>query len=201
MNNVITIIAFVAITLASSIFISVQAEENNYTQGYISDELVIYMHAGPGTNFRILGTVTAGSKIKITGSTDDNYSEIIDENNRTAWVESKYVTTQTGLRFVVADLNKKIANTSNFSSQLDGEVNELNSKLKLLTDDKEKLSSELLKLTNFLEKSKTEIKDHDINIKKQWFFNGALVLGIGLILGLLLPKIFGRRRSGMDSWS
>ena len=193
--------AFLAITLASSLFISAQAAENNYKQGYISDELFIYMHTGPGKKYRILGTIIAGSKIKITGAVDNSYSEIIDDKDRATWVESKYVTTQAGLRFVVAELNEKIANSSDYSSQLDGEVNELKSKVNLLTNDKKKLSSELKKLTSALEKTQTKIKDQDTNIKKQWFFTGALVLGIGLILGLILPRFFARRRGSMESWS
>jgi SH3 domain protein len=201
MNNVINVIAFLAITLASSLFISAQAAENNYKQGYISDELFIYIHTGPGKKYRILGTIIAGSKVQITGSVDDGYSEIIDDKDRTAWVESKYVTTQPGLRFVVADLNGKIATSSDYSSELDGEVNELKSKVNLLTNDKKKLSAELKKLTTTLEKTQTKIKDQDTNIKKQWFFNGALVLGVGLILGLILPRFFARRRGSMESWS
>jgi SH3 domain protein len=201
MNNVINVIAFLAITLASSLFISAQAAENNYKQGYISDELVIYMHTGPGKKFRILGSIIAGSQVKITGAVDGGYSEIIDNKDRTAWVEKKYVTTRPGLRFVVAELNGKIATSSDYSSQLDGEVNELKSKVNLLTNDKKKLSAELKKLTTSLEKTQTKIKDQDTNIKKQWFFNGALVLGIGLILGLILPRFFARRRGSMESWS
>lgn len=201
MNNVINVIAFVAITLASSLSLSVQAAENNYKQGYISDELFIYMHAGPGTNYRILGTIIAGSEVKITGAQDNGYSEVIDEKNRATWIESKYVSTKAGLRFVVAELNEKITSSRDFTSQLDGEVNELKSKVNLLTADKTKLSVKLKKLTSTLVETQTKIKDQDTNIKKQWFFNGALVLGVGLILGLILPRLFSRRRGAMDSWS
>lgn len=201
MNNVINVIAFLAITLSSSLFLSAQAAESNYQQGYISDELFIYMHAGPGTNYRILGTLIAGSEVKITGAVDDGYSEVIDDKNRATWVESKYISTKAGLRFVVAELNKKIAYSSDFTSQLDGEVNELKSKVNLLTSDKKNLSAELQKLTATLVITQAKIKDQDTNIKKQWFFTGALVLGIGLILGLILPRFFSRRRGTMDSWS
>ncbi|NQZ26156.1 MAG: TIGR04211 family SH3 domain-containing protein [Colwellia sp.] len=201
MNNVINVIAFIAITLSSLLFSSAQAAENNYKQGYISDELFIYMHAGPGTNYRILGTVIAGSEVKITGSQDNGYSEIIDDKNRATWVESKYVTTQAGLRFIVAELNGKIATNSNFASQLDGEVNGLNNQVTLLTNDKKKLTAELKQLTTTLTETRTKIKDQDTNIKKQWFFNGALVLGIGLILGLILPRFFTRRKGSMENWS
>ncbi|MCJ8296729.1 MAG: TIGR04211 family SH3 domain-containing protein [Colwellia sp.] len=201
MNNVINVIAFLAITLSSLLSSSAQAAENNYKQGYISDELFIYMHAGPGTNYRILGTVIAGSEVKITGTEDNGYSEIIDDKNRATWVESKYVTPKAGLRFVVAELNRKIATSSDFSSQLDGEVNGLNSQVTLLTNDKKKLMAELKQLTTTLAETRTKIKDQDTNIKKQWFFNGALVLVIGLILGLILPRFFTRRRGAMESWS
>ena len=201
MNYVINVIVFIAITLSSSLFTIAQAEENNYQQGYISDDLFIYMHAGPGTNYRILGTIIAGTEIKTTGNKDNEYSEIIDDKNRTTWVETKYLTTQPGLRSVVADLNTKIASTSDFTSQLDGEVNELKSQLNIVNDEKQQLTNELKSIKILLASTKNKIKDQDTNIKKQWFFNGALVLGIGLLLGLVLPKLFGRRRGSMDSWS
>jgi SH3 domain protein len=201
MKNVINVIALLAITLSSSLFLSAQAAENNYKQGYISDELPIYMHAGPGTNYKILGTILAGSEIKITSSEDNGYSEIIDKKNRIAWVESKYVSTKAGLRFVVAELKGKISNSSDFTNQLDGEVNELKSKVNSLTNDKKKLSTELKQLTETLAKTRTKIKDQDTNIKKQWFFTGAIVLGFGLILGLIIPRFFSRRRGSMESWS
>jgi len=201
MNNVINVIAVLAITLSSSLFPSAQAAENNYQQGYISDELFIYMHAGPGTNYRILGTIIAGSEVKITGSEDNGYSEIIDDKSRATWVESKYVSRKSGLRFLVAELNDKIANSSDYTSQLDGEVNELKSKVNSLTNDKKKLSTELRQLTDTLAETRTKIKDQDTNIKKQWFFYGAIVLGLGLVLGLILPMFFARRRNSMDSWS
>jgi len=201
MNNVINVIALIAITLSSSLSLSAQAAENNYKQGYISDELFIYMHAGPGTNYRILGTVIAGSDVKITGAVENGYSEIIDNKDRATWVESKYVTTQAGLRFMVDKLNEEITTSSNFTSQLDGQVNELKNEVNLLTNDKKELSIELKKLTDTLVQTQAKIKDQDTDIKKQWFFTGALVLGIGLILGLILPRFFARRRGSMESWS
>jgi SH3 domain protein len=201
MNNVISVIAFVAITLSSSLFLSAQAAENNYKQGYISDELFIYMHAGPGTNYRILGTVIAGSDVKVTGAVENGYSEIIDNKDRATWVESKYLTTKPGLRFVVDELNEEISTSNNFTNQLDGQVNELKSEVNLLTNDKKALSIELKKLTDTLVQTQAKIKDQDTDIKKQWFFTGALVLGIGLILGLILPRLFARRRGSMDNWS
>lgn len=177
---------------------SAQAEETK--QGYISDDLSIFMHAGPGTNYRILGTINAGAQIQTTGKLSNDYSEIIDDKNRITWVESKYVTSQPGLRFVVADLNGKLASGGDYTAQLDGEVNKLKSTIGLINKDKDKLQAEFKKVQQQLKQTQSKVKDQDTSIKKQWFFNGAIVLGIGLILGLILPKFFARRRSSMDSW-
>lgn len=183
------------------LFVSVftaHAQENQ--QGYISDDLTIFMHAGPGTNYRILGTVNAGAQIQTTGQESNDYSEIIDDKNRITWVETKYITRQPGLRFVVADLNGKLASGSDYSTKLDGELNEVKNGLNLLTKEKEKLQTELKLAQQQLKVAEDKVKDQDTNIKKQWFFNGAIVLGIGLIAGLILPRFFARRRSSMDSW-
>jgi len=191
-HNIIGV--FIILSVAFSI--QTQAAE----KGYISDDLSIFMHAGPGTNYRILGTINAGTQIATTGKSSNEYSEIIDDKNRITWVESKYITSQPGLRFVVADLNAKIANSSDYNVQLDGKMNELKSTVEQLNQEKTKLQTEFKQVQQQLEKTQNKVKDQDTNIKKQWFFNGAIVLGIGLILGLILPKFFARRRSAMDSW-
>jgi len=191
-------IGFFVILIAA---FSVQAEEAQKSQqGYISDDLTIFMHAGPGTNYRILGTINAGAQIQTTGKISNDYSEITDEKNRITWVESKYITRKPGLRFLVADLNNKLVSGSDYSAKLDGEINELKNAIDLITQEKEKLQAEFGQVQQQLKNTQSKVKDQDTSIKKQWFFNGAIVLGVGLILGLILPKFFTRRRSSMDSW-
>ncbi|MDP7591353.1 MAG: TIGR04211 family SH3 domain-containing protein [Litorilituus sp.] len=186
----------------STVF-SLQAQENplENKQGYISDDLFIYMHAGPSTNYRILGTINAGAQIVITGKVENNYSEIIDEKKRVTWVESKYVTSKPGLRFVVAELNGKIASRNGLTTQLDGKINELTNNLEQLNQEKLALQNKFNSIKQQFKQTKSKVRDQDTKIKTQWFFNGAMVLGVGLFLGLILPKFFTRRRSSMDSWS
>ena len=191
-HNIISLVVIFIIAF------SAQAEENQ--QGFISDDLTVFMHAGPGTNYRILGTINAGAQIQTTGKSSNDYSEITDDNNRITWVETKYITRQPGLRFIVADLNGKLASGSDYSAKLDGEVNELKNKVGLLIQEKETLQTEFKQVQQQLKQAQSKVKDQDTNIKKQWFFNGAIVLGVGLILGLILPRFFARRRSSMDSW-
>ncbi|WP_245942649.1 TIGR04211 family SH3 domain-containing protein [Candidatus Colwellia aromaticivorans] len=195
---------FVSFTILLFAVISAQAQETNSSknkQGFISDDLSIYMHTGPGTNYRILGTINAGSEIKTTGKSDKGYSEIIDDKNRNTWVETKYLTTKPGLRFVVAELNGKIAGSSDYTNQLDGEVNQLRSSVEILSKDKKQLSTQLKQVEQQLKTTMSKVKDQDTKILTQRFYNGAIVLSVGLILGLIIPRFFARRRSSMDSWS
>lgn len=193
-----------SLTILLCAVISAQAQENNSSknkQGFIIDDLSIYMHTGPGTNYRILGTINAGSEIKITGKSDKGYSEIIDDKKRNTWVETKYLTTKVGLRYVVAELNSKIASSSDYTSQLDGEVNQLRSSVEILTEDKNKLLTQLKQVEQQLKTTTSKVKDQDTKILTQRFYNGAIVLGIGLFLGLIVPRFFARRRSSMENWS
>ena len=195
---------FVTFAILLCAVISAQAQENSLSknkQGFITDNLSIYMHAGAGTNYRILGTINAGSKIKITGKSDKGYSEIIDNKNRNTWIETKYLSTKPGLRFIVAELNGKIANSSDYTNQLDGEVNQLRSSVDILTKEKSKLLTQLKQVEQQLKTTTSKVKDQDTKILTQRFYNGAIVLSVGLLLGLILPRFFARRRSSMESWS
>ncbi len=195
---------FTSFTIFLCVVISSQAQENKTEKnekGFIIDNLSIFIHAGPGTNYRILGSINAGSEVRVTGKSEKGYREIVDNKNRVSWVEKKYLSTKPGLRFVVAELNGKIANNSEYTNQLDGEVNQLKSSVAILSKDKKELLTQLQQVEKQLKVTLTKVKDQDTKILTQRFYNGAIVLGIGLLLGLILPRLFARRRTSMDSWN
>ena len=181
----------------------IQAEETapqELIQGFISDELFIYMHSGAGNNYRILGSINSGTEIKLTNVEENEYTQIIDTRGRTVWVESKYVSAKPGLRYIIAELNEKLASIESVGADLDGQLNEANNNTTQLISDKKKLNNEISSLNKELTEVKSQLKDQDMNIKKEWFFNGAIVLIIGLVLGLLIPQLSARKKSSMDSW-
>ncbi len=196
------IVKYILVAFVFNLSFSVLAEESSVevTQGFISDDLFIYMHSGAGNNFRILGSINSGTEIKLTGLTENEYTQIIDNKSRNAWVESKYVSTTPGLRFVIAELNGKLANTSDSSNQLETQLANANSSIEKLTALKNKLNQDIKNINKELKATSAQLKDQDTNIKKEWFFNGAIVLVIGLIFGLLIPRLTARRKSNMDSW-
>jgi SH3 domain protein len=199
MNHLFRVFIYFSLILLAPL---TYAEDSKTSKnGYITDNLSIFMHAGPGTNYKIVGSINAGSQIDITGNNTNDYAEIIDEKKRTAWVESKYISETAGLRSTVTELNDKVNKATDFTQQLDGEVNELKNIITNLEQQNNLLTKDAKKLNKALAETSSKLIGQDTDIQKQWFFNGAVVLGIGLILGLILPRIFTRRRGNMDSWS
>ena len=193
-----------ALTLALVTFSTIApAEETDptLTDGYISDELFVYMHSGAGNNYRIVGSINAGTLIKLTGVQQNGYTQIIDDKNRSAWVEDKYVSNKPGLRFVVAELNGQLASNTEIESQLQTQLATSANKLTTEVDKNAQLAKQLNEVQAKLTEVESQFKNQDMDMKKEWFFNGAIVMGIGLILGLLLPRLASRKKSSMESWN
>ncbi len=190
---------FLLLLISSGIYLQASAQANT-TQGYISDELPIFVHSGPGKNYRILGTVTSGSEVQITGNSKDDYSEVIDDKDRTVWLESKYVTSEPGLRVIIAQLNSKLADLEGNSSAISESLLRANKKVDQYSSEKTQLNNEISSLNKTLSEVSLKLKDQDTSIKKEWFFNGAIVLCIGLVLGLVLPRLSSSKKSNMGSW-
>lgn len=197
--------------LASLFFISsflVQAEEDNtqtgeeenYTTAYISDNLFIYMHAGPGNNYRILGSINAGDDVKMTGEVENGYTQIIDLKKRVTWVESKYVSTTPGLRSAIAELNSKLANHEDSNQAIVSDLEQANNDLAKLSQKNSQLTNEISALKQTLAKTESQLSNQDLDLKKEYFFNGAIVLAVGLLLGLVIPRLSVRKKASMESW-
>ena len=197
MKKIIHLIMFFALSL--TLPLSAQESQVEMAKGFVSDELFVYMHTGAGNNYRILGSVTAGSEVKLTGLVENNYTQIMDKD-REAWVESKYITKKPGLRFVVAELNNQLANATDLNSQLDAQLNDTKSAFSRLNDKNSQLNNDIASLNNQLSAVQGKLKDQDTNLKKEWFFNGAIVIAIGIFIGLILPFLASKRRK-RDSWS
>ena len=196
--------------LASFIFVSsfvsyaeeetTQTIAENYTAAYISDDLFIYMHTGPGNNYRILGSINAGDKVSITGESANGYTQIIDNKNRETWVESKYVSPTPGLRAAIAELNGKLANNEDTNVQISSELMQANSNISQLTENNNQLTNEISLLKTKLAKTESQLSNQDLDLKKEYFFNGAIVLALGLLLGIVLPRLAASKKGSMESW-
>mgnify|MGYP003113104389 CR=1 FL=1 len=191
---------FVTLLFLTPLFSFAAEAESTNTAGYISEDLIVYMHTGAGKNYRIQGTVNSGEKVELTGNAKNDYSEIITDKDRTGWIESKHVSTKPGMRYVIADLNEKLASIQSGKSDIAQQLNDATLEIDALKSERSDLQNSISALNMDLTQTKSQLKSQDTNIKRQWFFNGAIVLSIGLLFGLILPRLFSKRKSSMQNW-
>jgi SH3 domain protein len=56
---------------------------------YVSDEVFIVLHAGPGTNYRWLGKLTPGTRLSRGGTSEDGaWAEVTTTRGTSGWVRA-----------------------------------------------------------------------------------------------------------------
>lgn len=202
MTRFLTPLALVLIMLTPLSF----AKDN-----FISEDLFTYMHTGPGSNFRIIGSVDAGTKINVLNS-NSGYSQIVDDRSRKGWVESKYITNKPGLKTrlpaieaELADVKSRLLNAKNTATENNKDLIE---SLEQRTTQVTELEEHTSNLNQKLIDAQSEIRELSARIDTQkddllmrYFTYGGIVAGIGLLFGLILPHVLPRRKKNNNGWA
>ncbi|MGJ8679404.1 TIGR04211 family SH3 domain-containing protein [Paraglaciecola sp.] len=197
-------IVFLSLLIASCFYsLQLTAQENTTTSGevrYISDDLFTYMHAGPGLNFRILGSVTAGAKVTLLNiDKENNFAEILDEKNRKGWVDADYINKNRSVRELVPGLQQQVEEHQLGLQQelanndiLNQQISDLNAEI-----------SQLKKTLSNSEKTKAEIartlENYDQSAEMEWLTRGGILAIVSLLLGIIITYLPKKRRRN-DNW-
>ncbi|WP_261594410.1 TIGR04211 family SH3 domain-containing protein [Pseudoalteromonas holothuriae] len=173
--------------------------EQSANIGYIVDNLFIYMHSGPGKNYRILGSVDAGTPVTITSEIQEEFIQILDDKGRETWVEAKFVSTQPGLKQQLQQANETLKN-----SQI--EVDTLRDELPLLQQANNDLLADNQRLQQSIDELQTSLNEQrqaSTNKKQKeqhlmLTYGGAIALA-GLLFGVILTLLLSRRKR-YDGW-
>lgn len=137
--------------LPLSIFLgTAQAQESRY----VSDEVFIVLHAGPGSNYRWLAKLIPGTElIEERRSTDGNWAEVSTERGTTGWVQAEYLATeppaQVRLPSVVRqleDAEREAATLRKAVNDLEAQRSDLSAQLTASTDELQRLTEDLAQL-------------------------------------------------------
>lgn len=180
---------------------------------YIADKLFTYMHSGPGTQFRIIGSVNAGDKVQLL-NTDQGagYSEVVDSRGRKGWVESKFVTTQQSMAIRLPQVEKELAAAkkslasarSSADSEMAGLVESLETRNQQLSDLEQtntELNRQVSSAQNEVRELRARLDTQKEDLLLKYFMYGGGVAGLGLLFGLLLPHIIPRRKKSPAGWN
>ena len=180
-------------TLLLLVILSLASSASAVTR-YVSDDLLTYVHSGPGTKYKIIGSVNAGEHIKLIQTNKNaGFTEIKDSRGRDGWINSKYVSRHPGVKERLAKLELQFAKLNAQLRTAKDKVKSQSSQVRELKNTNATLNTEL-KQVQVLNSSLNEKLDTEkIDLLMRWFSYGGIVGGIGLFLGLILPSLMPSR--------
>jgi SH3 domain protein len=192
----ILILSVVAPTMAQQ----ESSTENSDDVRYISDDLFTFLHAGPGRNYRILGSVLAGSKVvQLQIDADKNFVEVIDDKQRTGWVDATYITASQSVRTLVPELQQNLRSTSQELDQQRQQTELLNQQIADLTSQNQQLKRQVASVQSQTQNLQSELASKDQSAQMEWFARGGIIALISIILGVVITYLPKKRRR-KDQW-
>ena len=158
-----------------------------------------------------LGTVNAGEEvILLQTDANTNYAQVKDSTGRTAWIPMKELNSTPSLRTRVPDLENQVKTLTDKLNNIDTTWNQRTADMQKkvagsdavingLKEENQKLKNELVVAQKKVNAANLQLDDKQRTIIMQWFMYGGGVLGVGLILGLVLPHLVPSRKR-KDRW-
>jgi SH3 domain protein len=192
--NVLRLLSIIALVLVSN---GLMAQEPTH---FITDDVYVYIHGGPGNQYRILGSIEAGEAITSLNETQDDYTKIIDHKGREGWVKADLVTDQKSVRQRLPELQSGIAQAK-AGEQIARE--QLASVEASLTDANTQIS-QLKQLLIKTEKQRDTIKQKVASVEDDQKFEmwqqGGMIAGIGALIGIFLVYLPRPQRRKKSRW-
>ncbi|MVG16976.1 TIGR04211 family SH3 domain-containing protein [Aeromonas jandaei] len=178
---------------------------------YVSDNIFTFIHNGPGTQYRILGSVKAGEPLEVKAVNGEaGFTQVVDGRGRDGWIKSSELQSQISLREQLPQVEKERdelkARLQNLNgdnekrfAEKDGQIAAQSKEIAAL---KAQLASQGEEMNNLKEQNDALTQSYDNqehDIQMDWFIRGGAMVGAGILLGILLPML-PRRRSRGDRW-
>ena len=177
---------------------------------YVTENLSTFLRRGAGDQFKIAGSIQAGESVSILDR-QGKYTLIRDSKNREAWILNSDLSSTPSSKEENPKLKAQVQELTLKLGRLDADWQQRTMEMQRRTKQAEQQSADLLEQNSRLKREleMTKNKNRDLEamldagkreIAIQWFIYGGSVLGVGLILGLLIPYLLPKRRR-RDGWA
>lgn len=202
LNKIKILFTTLLITLSMNSFAEVR---------YVSDDVFIYLHSGPGLDYRITGTLKVGTEVNtLKYNEKTKFMQVKASTGRTGWMKVSELqktlpaknllpTVQEQLKVANAKLATIAADNAASLAEKEQVFQDQNTLVDNLNQEKSQLQQQILDLKarnlelDLLQETK------ESRVQMQWLLNGGGVLFFGLIIGLLIPFL-PRRKKRTDNW-
>ncbi|GAA68622.1 TIGR04211 family SH3 domain-containing protein [Pseudoalteromonas sp. NZS127_1] len=176
------------------------ANSTNANTAYIIDNLYTFMRSGASKNYRLLGSVDAGTKLTLLSAEENGFIKIKDDKDREGWIETKFVTKTAGLHQQYKTLSSEMSTMQENLRQAQIELPQLQEQNQTLTDQNLQLSAQITKLKTTLEQERTQKEAASSKEKRQLLTYGGAIAFLGLFLGIILTIVLSRRKR-YEGWA
>ena len=210
---------FLSKLIAGSLLI-VMAAGSVAKTGYVSDELRITVRRGQSTEHGVITTISSGTSVEILQvDASSGYTQIQMANGTRGWVLSRFLLAEPIARSQLVTANQQLAEAQETLSELQPLTESQALRLAELAQQREQLTSELNQLKSdtadtvaineknrllllqlkSIQSAKQDLSDQvDLltdDHRLRWFLYGGGVIVIGILFGLLLPKLRIQRKA------
>lgn len=118
---------------------------------YISDDVFVVLHAGPGSNYRWLGKLIPGTElVEQRRSTDGNWAEVMTPRGTEGWVQAEYLAVEPPAQVRLPAVVRQLEEAQQESAALRSQLAEIQTSQQSLSVQLEERSAELQSVTEEL---------------------------------------------------
>ncbi|GIU37017.1 peptide-binding protein [Shewanella colwelliana] len=167
---------------------------------YISDNVYTFLHGGPGTQYRILGSVEAGQPVTYSGETQGDYVKIVDHKGREGWVDANLISSEKSFRVQLPEVQTKLDQVQAELSQVTADSNDSAQIIRQLRSQLATAEESLSIASNERDSATRELASIQNNERYEMLKQGGMIAGAGIILGVILVYLPRPRRRQKNRW-
>ena len=185
-------IATQLVVLAACAALAPQAVAQNW---YVNVEIKSALRTGPGLERKILAFVSTGERVVEVLEENEEWSHVRLASGKEGWMPKRYLTTAKPDNLLLEELKAQHADLEVRAAQLEEENRQLKTQNEQMTSSLGSKTSAMDNLTRDFDALKKEADAKRFQMRKYlvFFFSGAGILFIGILLGLVMKR--QRRRS------
>ena len=164
--------------------VTVSASANT---GWVKGEVRLNLRAGAGTQFKILGSIQTGDSVTVLG-THESWTRVETKDRKIGWIPAGYLETEPPPKLRLQQAETEAASLRTQLEELRAQAAELQESNATLTanDSSQREEIDALKVENFELRAGTRYQE---------WITGALILGLGMLVGAVLHRRNSSRRS------
>ena len=157
---------------------------------YVNVEIKSTLRSGPGQERKILAFVATGERIQEVIEEGEEWMHVRLADGKEGWMLKRYLTTQKPSKVLLAELQRRHAELETKAARLEEENRTLKSENEQISTSLSTKTSAMETLDRDFSELKKDADAKSFQMRKYliFFFSGAAILFIGILLGLVMKR-------------